>query len=240
MELVIGTTRQTWPLNGARRGAPVTLLVSAAVHAVALAVLAGTVVHTFAPPAPIRVTIREQQAPPPPPPDGAPVHTQEVTTAPRAVAPPNRPRAKPRPRPETPLASADANAAPRAESPEGVSAGVAGGVPGGQLGGTVGGSGDRVWPADQVASPPRLLSGPKPHYPPAARARGIEGLVVLQTIVDRDGRLEDGALRVAQSIPGLDDAAIAAVRQWRFQPGRDSVGEPVRVVLRVPIRFQLR
>jgi outer membrane biosynthesis protein TonB len=38
----------------------------------------------------------------------------------------------------------------------------------------------------------------------------------------------------------LDDAAVAAFRQWRFHAGRDDRGEPVRVVVQVPIRFRLR
>jgi protein TonB len=104
----------------------------------------------------------------------------------------------------------------------------------------IGGRGDRLWAADQVARPPRLLSGAKPHYPPAARARGIEGLVVLEAIIDRQGQLENDGVIVRQSVPALDAAAIAAVKQWRFDPGRDNDGTAVRVVLRVPIRFQLR
>jgi protein TonB len=78
-----------------------------------------------------------------------------------------------------------------------------------------------------------------PVYPPFARARGQEGVVLLRAIVDREGRIEDG-VTVVQSSPTFDDAAVAAFRRWRFQPGRDESGTAVRVILEVPIRFQLR
>jgi protein TonB len=47
-------------------------------------------------------------------------------------------------------------------------------------------------------------------------------------------------IKVIESIPILDQAAISAVRQWRFTPGRDRNGTPVRVLLQVPLRFMLR
>ncbi len=78
-----------------------------------------------------------------------------------------------------------------------------------------------------------------PDYPPRARARRIEGQVMLEVILDREGRIEDD-VRVLRSIPELDDAAIAAVRQWRFRPARDAAGQPVRVRMDVPIQFVLR
>ena len=59
-------------------------------------------------------------------------------------------------------------------------------------------------------------------------------------IVGRDGRPEAESVRLRQSAPSFDDAAVEAVRQWRFQPGRDAAGHPVRVIPEVPIRFQLR
>jgi len=76
-------------------------------------------------------------------------------------------------------------------------------------------------------------------YPPLVRARGLEGQVVLRAIVDSTGAVEP-AITVTRSIPGLDAAAIVALHRWRFEPGRDRDGRPLRVVLEVPIRFQLR
>jgi protein TonB len=78
-----------------------------------------------------------------------------------------------------------------------------------------------------------------PTYPPLARARGLEGRVILTAVVDQQGRVE-AAITVTQSMPLLDAAAVEAFRQWRFEPGRDRDGRPVRVRIEVPIRFQLR
>jgi protein TonB len=86
---------------------------------------------------------------------------------------------------------------------------------------------------------PVLLSRIVPRYPEGARSRGIEGVVVLQFIVDQWGRVE-GDIEVVASLPMLDQAAIDAVRQWRFVPGRDRDGNPIRVVVRVPLKFTLQ
>ena len=52
--------------------------------------------------------------------------------------------------------------------------------------------------------------------------------------------IEPDALKVVKSEPPFDDAALAAFRQWKFEPGRDDSGQVVRVLLRQPIRFRLR
>jgi len=117
--------------------------------------------------------------------------------------------------------------------------GVIGGVAGGHIGGVIGGRGTEPLPVDQVANPPVLLSRVSPEYPRSARRQGIEGLVVLEAILDLDGRIEDD-IKVVQSIPLLDDAAVQAVQQWRFRPARDQANRPARVILAVPVRFVLR
>ncbi len=74
-------------------------------------------------------------------------------------------------------------------------------------------------------------------YPDSARAKGIQGTVIVQALVGRDGRVRD--TRITASVPDLDEAAIAAVRQWRFEPAR-AKGEAVAVWVAVPVRFTLR
>ena len=101
------------------------------------------------------------------------------------------------------------------------------------------GSGDSPFPGDQVDEPPVLLSSVVPAYPEDARRRRIEGEVVLQVVVDRNGRVEN-SIKVIKSIPMLDRAAIDAVRKWRFSPGRNRDGTAVRVLLEIPLRFILR
>jgi protein TonB len=83
------------------------------------------------------------------------------------------------------------------------------------------------------------MSRTVPHYPLRARLLGIEGLVRLEAILNREGRIEQ-EIKVLESIPLLDDAASVALKQWRFRPARDSSGRPVRVILEVPFRFTLK
>lgn len=120
----------------------------------------------------------------------------------------------------------------------GIPGGVVGGVQGGVVGGVIGGSGSGPLPVSQVATPPQVLSRVLPEYPRRARRQGIEGLVVLEAILDQDGKIEE-EITVLQSVPLLDEAAITALRQWRFTPARDQHGRAVRVILAVPIRFVL-
>ena len=117
--------------------------------------------------------------------------------------------------------------------------GVEGGVPGGKVGGMLGGTGNMLLPAAQAAILPVPISKIIPEYPRLAHQRGIEGQVVVEAIVGTDGRIEP-EVTVIQSVPPLDQATIAALRQWRFRPARDNDGTPVRVSLRVPFRFVLQ
>jgi protein TonB len=75
-----------------------------------------------------------------------------------------------------------------------------------------------------------------PTYPPLARNAGIEGTVVVQALIGRDGVVK--GTRVVKSVPELDEAALAAVEKWTFQPAR-SEGQPVAVWVAIPIRFKL-
>ena len=134
--------------------------------------------------------------------------------------------------------AADAAAA-TTPGPRGVADGVAAGVEGGLPGGQVGGLGTEVTPLSRAAVAPTVTRRVVPRYPESARMRGIEGQVVIEAIVARDGSVEPG-MKVVQSIPALDEAALEAFRQWRFTPGRDASGRPLRVILEAPVRFVLR
>ncbi len=129
-----------------------------------------------------------------------------------------------------------AAAPPTAPTAAGQRAGVAGGVVGGVPGGVRGAS---VVPASQVAHRPVLVKHVDPAYPKAARREGIEGMVVVEAILGENGRIERGA-KILRSVPMLDEAALAAVKKWRFRPARDGDGSPRRVILEIPLRFVLR
>jgi len=82
----------------------------------------------------------------------------------------------------------------------------------------------------------RLVTAVKPAYPAAARAAGIVGMVNLQGIVGVDGTLT--GLRVLSGNSTLTEAAMEAVRQWRYQPTMLN-GEPVEVITDITVEFEL-
>jgi TonB family protein len=94
-----------------------------------------------------------------------------------------------------------------------------------------------VGESDQgFVEPPKPLHQPKPEYPDLARKRGIEGTVLLQVLVGLDGSVKE--VKVMRGIEGLDQAAIEAVKKWRFQPAH-SKGEPIECWVAAPIWFHL-
>jgi periplasmic protein TonB len=84
--------------------------------------------------------------------------------------------------------------------------------------------------------PPTKVHEVAPEYPPHARAARIQGIVIIQATIDVDGRVV--ATEVLRPVPFLDQAALDAVRQWRFTPTRLN-GEPVAVLMTVTINFKL-
>ena len=101
------------------------------------------------------------------------------------------------------------------------------------------------WPIPGVLRPgqgvtsPVLLHETKPNYSPDAMRARIQGLVVMECVVELDGTV--GAVRVTRSLDqafGLDNEAVRTVKQWRFRPGTKD-GAPVRVVVMVEMSFTL-
>jgi protein TonB len=82
------------------------------------------------------------------------------------------------------------------------------------------------------------LNNPKPRYPMVASKRGIEGTVHVRVHVSRDGRPLQVALDRTSGSPLLDNAALDAVRGWRFVPARRGQ-EAVEQAVTVPIVFKL-
>jgi len=121
---------------------------------------------------------------------------------------------------------------------EGVEGGVVGGVPGGVVGGVIGGSGTGPipFPVRDPDRPPRLLRQVKPVYPSEAFVKKVEGTVVLEMLIDDRGQVV--RTRVVQSVPLLDAAAIAAVRQWIFAPAIKK-GRAVASVALAPVSFRI-
>jgi len=91
---------------------------------------------------------------------------------------------------------------------------------------------------DSVDSPPRPTYQAPMSYPKSARARGVEGYVVLSLLITATGEIEK--IQVLESSPAgvFDDAALEAVRQWRFEPAQYQ-GRNVKVWARQRVRFDL-
>ena len=185
---------------------------------------------------PVRAVSEEQadaeEAAPPPRPDHEPV------LAPASLAPSP---AKPIPQARDAMASPGGSGAGSGSGggTGAAGAGTTGAGSGGEGGGTGAGIGEGSQPYASVAHPPVPISRVLPEYPGNARSQGVEGEVVLRAIVDRQGTVRREIV-VVQSVPMLDRAAIEALRQWRFEPGRDAGNRAVPVVIEVPLRFRLR
>jgi TonB family protein len=104
--------------------------------------------------------------------------------------------------------------------------------------GSGGGTGGGPYRPGSGIEPPRLLREVKADYTEEARRRGLEGEVVLEIIVTRDGAVRD--VKILRRLgSGLDERAVAAVRQWRFAPASRK-GVAVDVVVEVAVEFKLR
>ena len=87
---------------------------------------------------------------------------------------------------------------------------------------------------------PKIIFEVKPRYTPEALRARIEGTVIMTAVVRTDGRPDD--IEITQSLDteyGLDEQAVAALSQWRFEPGLKD-GKPVAVRITVEMRFTLR
>lgn len=83
---------------------------------------------------------------------------------------------------------------------------------------------------------PEAITRVPPQYPDLAREAGVDGTVMVQALVGKDGKVKD--VRVVKSIPMLDENAKAAVRQWVFKPALSN-NKPVAVWVGVPVKFSL-
>jgi protein TonB len=226
------------------RATPV--MVSIAVHATLVgAVLVGTLLFVSAPvPEPPMVMAFVAPSPPPPPPPAPRERVPEKRETPKPattsgdvapIAPPSEIGAEPAIEDEEEVGRADG--------------GVADGITGGVMGGVIA---EIPPPPPPPPPPPEAPRGPvrvggqikeptlihrvDPEYPLLAQISQIEGVVILEAIVDREGRIE--SLKVLRSVPVFEQAALAAVRQWRYSPVILN-GRPERFILTVVVSFRL-
>ena len=180
--------------------------------------------------------------PPPPPPPAAVVHVKQVETD--IVN--NQLRQPTRIPKKVEMIKEDA-------APPPMDAGVVGGVPGGVPGGSMGGVMGSILsatnaPAPKVAPPTRirvssgvtqglLVRRIEPQYPQMAKIARVQGAVVLAAVIGKDGAIENLHV-VSTASPLLNQAALDAVRQWKYRPYILN-GEPVEVDTTVTVNFTL-
>jgi protein TonB len=86
---------------------------------------------------------------------------------------------------------------------------------------------------------PRAAYQYRPPYPPRARALRIQGTTLLTVLVADDGRVTQVVVKESAGHPDLDQAAVDAVRQWRFEPARRG-SDAVSMWVELPVDFRLR
>jgi protein TonB len=227
------------------KGRSTTLVVSLLIHSVLIAAVILIPLLTYdylpAPGEAVRAFFVSPPdlAPPPPPPPPPPAGARPVTRAPVA----------PRPAEARFVAPIEV---PTEVKPEegsdmgvegGVPGGVEGGVPGGVVGGIIGGLPAEPPPPRRMVRvggnivAPKLVRKVNPEYPALAAQARVAAVLVLEAEVDTQGQVL--TVRILRGQPLFDDAALAAVRQWRYQPLLLN-GVPTDFIVTVTLVFNLR
>jgi protein TonB len=228
---MFGNLVDSTPRQRPSRRRILTLQLAVAAH---LLVLAAIVVNDYfkVPPIPepqLAVSFAQMAPPPPPPPPAAP------KPAPK----------QPEPEVEPPTEMTEPLEVPEEIASEpivgdttgtGVEGGVAGGVEGGVEGGVPGGA-TEVFRLGGPATPPQVIDDVKPTYPRLALAARLEGVVILEALIGRDGTVRDVKVLRGMSM-GCTEAAVDAVKKRRYKPGMLE-GQPVEFALTVTVQFRL-
>lgn len=197
-------------------------------------------------------------APPPPPPPPPPAPSSGTTRPHRVETPQEQPRQEFRQPTEVPQELPEVAETPsEGEEEAGVPGGQVGGVAGGQIGGVVGGqiggvvggelggqlggqlggTGDTPVRVGGNVKAPVIVKRVQPDYTEVARRARVQGIVVIEAIIDRQGNVTEA--RVIKPLPmGLDQQALNAIRQWKFKPGTLN-GQPVPVYYNLTVNFQI-
>lgn len=193
----------------------------------------------------------EPAPPPPPPPPPAAVESRPETVIRERVPVETsfvQPTVIPETIPETDLVPTETT--DPAGVPGGVDGGVEGGIVGGVVGGIIGGEiggviggvpggqGEGPYrPGNDVSAPVAIYKVDPPYTEEARKAR-VQGIVILEAVVDVEGNVTD--IEVLKPLQyGLDETAVEALRQWKYKPGKRD-GQPVPVLMTVSVSFRLQ
>lgn len=220
------------PRHFLRRAASGSLLL----HALTIALLAWLGSHVAkAPETPPAIEVELSFAPAA---QAAPPARHEAQPTPQKPAPREKPPT-PRPTPlSTPNPNAETAAAPPVNEPPAEKSAAA---PAPASGATTDSPGHAK--ADNTNTgdnrQPYVVFGPRPSYPPEARAGGRQGKVRVKVLIAENGTPSEIQLAESSGSASLDEAALTALRRWRFQPALRN-GQPVLAWVTVPVIFSLR
>ncbi len=176
--------------------------------------------------------------PPPPPPPPPPAAPKPVAPKPVVQQVVQQEIVQPKEVPEN-VPEPTTDTASEGEGTEGgVEGGVAGGVSGGQVGGVPDSSGEEILRVGGEITKPVRLGGAQPAYTELARKARIQGVVIVEAIIDKEGRVTN--VRILKGLPmGLDQSAVDVVKTWRFTPATLN-GRPVSVYYSLTVNFRLQ
>jgi protein TonB len=239
-----------------KKGGWVTALISAIVHVALIGAILAAGYYVKQNPEVIEKPIQAfmvSAPPPPPPPPPAASSASSTPTRPH-VETPQTPQPKFHQPTETPKEVPTVENTETAASSEGVvggqtggvvggvvggvAGGVVGGTLGGQLGGQLGGTGDRPVRVGGDVKAPVATFKVEPQYTEVARKARIEGIVIIEAIIDRNGNVTDARVLKPLAL-GLDTAALEAVKRWKFIAGTLN-GVPVPVIYNLTVNFRLQ
>lgn len=201
-------------------------------HGLVLMLLPGWMASRESPPRPLTVELATQAPPEIVPPQPLPMETRPTPPTPQPLKPAVRPvqelRASQEPiltapleAPPSPTAAVvpEQRPAPAQEAPRPSPAPVAA-------------------PVTPPRSDAAYLNNPRPAYPLAARRRGDQGTVLIRVVVTADGLAANVNVEKTSGHPSLDEAALTAVKSWRFVPARQG-GQAIESPYVVPVVFKL-
>ena len=237
-----------------KKGGWVTALISAVLHILIIGAVVAAGYYVKKNPEVIQKPIQAFLAPAPPPPPPPPPAAGSASTP--KVHPVETPKQQPKfhqptetpkevPHVEQTETAASEPGGVAGGQKGGVQGGVVGGVVGGTLGGTlggqlggqIGGTGNALRVGGDVKAPV-AINKIEPTYTEIARKARIEGFVIVEAIIDQNGNVTDA--RLLKTLPfGLGDAALEALKRWKFKPGTLN-GQPVPVIYDLTINFRMQ
>ena len=87
---------------------------------------------------------------------------------------------------------------------------------------------------ERMKAPPGFVNGPRAALPPSEKALGHHGTVIIEGVIDVDGRMHAARVKVGSGVAALDNIALSAAQESRFTPAKDAAGQALPVLTSMP------